>query len=454
MFDIYEDDKGELGVIWLDGKNNICLTTLKDVKNNFPELYAEASSLVENKIPWELPGKPDPTIDDKNLFNDVIQFIVGDKIRKGHAVLPDVQVVKVLVCSIMQSYVLDHPTTRHCPRVFIPAPTKSGKSRVDEILRLLLFRAVCVADPTEAALIRMITRYHVALVLDESQDMTKETKAKIHMLLKVGWEKGATIPRCNESNRDVIGFWEPFSFMSMSSKDMAPEDVQNRCGAIISMLKRDKTQPMERKISSASSLMWAKQIRARLLAWRYKVLSGMIDTTQFQQQATVISEQAIDINGKKMELDDRGMDIVEALLPIALYYNNTPDDVVMTIARTQSKAETALLATNSAKVFYALVEVMKTKKIPGQISSKDVADQYNTDLIASGDMPLGEKKLPTRVITRELQVLGFEFETGTDRKSFFKEDKFMKIYKSHLSKYGIDEDKVVVNITQERFADE
>ena len=73
-----------------------------------------------------------------------------------------------------------------------------------------------------------------------------------------------------------------------------------------------------------------------------------------------------------------------------------------------------------------------------RISTRDVADQLNQDLIMAGDASEESPRVQTRQVTRALNVLGFEIEPrGRQNKSFLKTGaSFDKVYSVALRKYG------------------
>ena len=93
----------------------------------------------------------------------------------------------------------------------ITSPTKRcGKTRLLECLELLTHEARRAANPSEAALFRMIEKYRPTLLLDEAETLNGrgERAEYLRALLNAGNRRNASVPRCvgQGANQDVQEF--------------------------------------------------------------------------------------------------------------------------------------------------------------------------------------------------------------------------------------------------------
>jgi hypothetical protein len=97
------------------------------------------------------------------------------------------------------------------PYLAITSPTKQcGKTRLLECLELLTHEARRAANPSEAALFRMIEKFKPTLLLDEAETLNgKGERAEyLRALLNAGNRRNASVPRCvgQGTNQDVQEF--------------------------------------------------------------------------------------------------------------------------------------------------------------------------------------------------------------------------------------------------------
>ena len=112
-----------------------------------------------------------------------------------------------------------------------PLP-RCGKTRVLEILELLVARPWRGTAPTEAALFRFIEAQQPTLLLDEVESLagkkTSEREAAVLAILNAGYKKGQTVPRCVGASHSLQQFrvYGPKAFACIGT---LPGALKDRC---------------------------------------------------------------------------------------------------------------------------------------------------------------------------------------------------------------------------------
>ncbi len=432
----YLEDSGEVGFTIIERPDNpkAYCERLSEIKGADEELFEALESFLES-VCWTskncgLPGKPDLESDDPNLLGDIAAFIAA------HLEFPDDRYCHLLAAWVVCTWI--HERMDYAPRLIFYGPTRSGKSRALKVLRLLSYRGLELINPSGAALFRIIEHYRPTVLIDEYHSLVGDRVFEIDLLFKGGYENGSKIPRAKREGREV-DFFEAFSFLAVATKKLPAEDLQNRA-VLVSMLEKSKGEVRRRL-----DLDTARQLRTRLLALRMRALEGRIDLDSAVERARAEAEGEVPYEKGLDHLDDRGMDVASSLL-VACSLFNTGNEVLQLIALSQGKARTELLETFEAQVFFALQAVLKSKRkstLDGtfdlaalRVSTRDVSDQLNQDYIAQGDADGSSRAIPTRRVTRALQVLGFEMKRGSRNLSYIKPSDFVVVYQSNLKKYG------------------
>jgi hypothetical protein len=428
---------GEIGYAFIEKDDNPIprcelLSEIKDEnKGLYNSLLCEVNSICwkTNDIP--LPSKPDLESDDLALLKDLTQFLLV------HVEFPDRRLANLLASWVMCSHISE--CLRHAPRIVIIGPTRCGKSRLIKVLRALAYRGLDLIDPSSASLYRIIERFHPTVFIDEYHALNRERIAELDVLFKGGYENGSRILRARREG-SALDFFDCFGFMCIATKNMPPEDLQNRA-ILISML--EKT---DNKIRRRIDYDRATSLRTRLLAFRMKVLSGLLDLTPAVEKARRIVEEPVQIEGVAILLDDRGIDIASELLVPAIHFGDF-EEILQLTALSQGKAKAELLETFEASVFFALQAAIRSHKrtnLDGnlgfdasKISTREVAQQLNQDSIMEGNSQEGRGgDIPTRRVGKALRVLGFGTRRGAHNLSYLDPTTFEQVFQSNLRKYG------------------
>jgi hypothetical protein len=136
----------------------------------------------------------------------------------------------------------------------VSAAKRCGKTRLAEVLELLVRKPWRGTAPSPAAVYRMLEGAPT-LLLDETEALNGKAKSDTTLtllaVLNAGHRKGATIPRCDGPKQDVRHFpvYGPKLFCAIGH---LPDTLMDR-SIVIHMQRRTKAQPVERfRISRAT----------------------------------------------------------------------------------------------------------------------------------------------------------------------------------------------------------
>src|SRR5262249_6469183 len=115
------------------------------------------------------------------------------------------------------------------------AEKRSGKTRLLDVLALLVKDPWRAAGPSEAVLFRKIDRDKPTLLFDEIDTVFQANNSgrteNIRRFFNMGFERGAKIPRCvgEGANQDIQEF-DPFCAKALSGiGKVLPDTVTDRC---------------------------------------------------------------------------------------------------------------------------------------------------------------------------------------------------------------------------------
>lgn len=189
------------------------------------------------------------------------------------------------------------------PYLDINSPVlRSGKTRLLEVLRLLVAKPWFTGRVTGAALVRKTEQDHPTLLLDESDAAFNQGdySEKLRGILNTGFERDGAYSMCVPNGND----WESRDFSTFSPKAIAgigrlPATVQDR--AIPIRLKRAMRNDHRQRFRKMKVKPEAEQLRQLLSDWTEQNLSRL------REAEPQLSD----------ELNDRQQDVCEPLLAIA-----------------------------------------------------------------------------------------------------------------------------------------
>jgi hypothetical protein len=188
--------------------------------------------------PWPAPIKA-PTPSGSQLLDEIERYI------RRYVVLPEPAYLPVAL------WVLATHAVQHFDcfpyLAALSAAKRSGKTRLAEVLQMLVRRPWHGTAPSPAALYRMLEGAPT-LLLDEIEVLSRrnssETTQILISVLNAGHRKGATIPRCEPPKFDVRYFnvYGPKMFAAIGR---LPDTLADR-SIVIRMKRRSKSQKVER----------------------------------------------------------------------------------------------------------------------------------------------------------------------------------------------------------------
>jgi hypothetical protein len=202
----------------------------------------------------------------KRTWADVGNEIIA-KLR-DYIVLDDERIYDVIASYIIMTYFYDVFTA--VPYFYIHGPPGSGKTRTNLTITYMCRRGIFVADPSIAALYRMIDALKLTTGLDES---ILNEKAK--RIIAAGYKKGAAVPRAEPAKEGIVlRFFDATAPRIFSFEHPPREDyLLQRCILINILKARPKSfldpQPSE-----------FKEIREVLYYMRLSRLSEILDARE------------------------------------------------------------------------------------------------------------------------------------------------------------------------------
>jgi hypothetical protein len=196
----------------------------------------------------------------------------------------------------------------YTPYLFVhSAEKRSGKTRLLDVLDLLVNTPWRAAGASEAVLFRKVDRDKPTLLYDEIDTVFGSNRnngmENIRRFFNVGFERGTKIPRCvGEGAKQDIQEFDPFCAKALSGiGKVLPDTVTDRCLPI--ELQRQSREEKAERFRKREAETLACHIRAELEGLCQQ--SGLIEMLRAAQPAL------------PEELSDRQQDICEPLLAIA-----------------------------------------------------------------------------------------------------------------------------------------
>ena len=233
-----------------------------------------------------------------DLLDDVLSFV------DRYVVLPGDHERSALALFVAHSYAIDGA---HCtPYILVVSPEKrSGKSRLLQVLELLVATPWGVIGTSEAAMFRKIAKDRPTLLLDEIDAIfgshTERTEP-LRAILNAGNRPGATVARCVGESKDVEDF-PIFCAKVLAGIDTGhriPDTIRDR-SVTINMTRKTRGEPVERLRHRVADAQ-AEPVRIELEGW---AAGSAVD---------ILTAADPDL---PQELDDRAAEAWEPLFAIA-----------------------------------------------------------------------------------------------------------------------------------------
>lgn len=230
------------------------------------------------------------------LLNDVVRVL------RRYVVMSEAQAVAVALF-VVHTYAIEAADATAYLSVS-SAEKRSGKTRLLEVLALLVARPLRAAGATEAALFRAIGAELPPTVLMDEVDAIFGPKARDHedlrALLNAGYRRGTPVLRCvGEGTKQRVEHFPVFSAKVLAGIGGLPDTIADRA-LPIRLKRRTRNEQVERFRERH-----AQQVIAPLRDRLARFAEQHVDALSFAEPAL------------PDELDDRAQDAVEPLLAIA-----------------------------------------------------------------------------------------------------------------------------------------
>ena len=201
------------------------------------------------------------------------------------------------------THFIEHLYTTGRLALLSPEPG-SGKTRVLEMLSLLVPRPMFSASPSVAATFCKITKDGAVLLIDEcdtifSKRGNDDRNEDLRALINCGYKRGATIPRCVGSNHDVEDF-VCYSAVALAGLGNLPQTILDR--SVVIHMKRRRSQEKVQQYRSRMHDELGFTLRDRISDW-----------------ATVVGQRVGDsLPELPPGIEDRKAEIWEPLIAVAV----------------------------------------------------------------------------------------------------------------------------------------
>ena len=197
-----------------------------------------------------------------SLWDDVKAFVF-DHVEFSDPRLYDVKTAWIMMTWITEAFNVA-PYWRYI------GTKNTGKTRALEVDQQLCYRATLSPSVTEAALYRLIEKYHVTYLLDETEIYNNEQKQATQHVLNAGYRRGQLVLRCEkaENGEIIIVGYDPFGPKALGGTRILKDTLESRCVPVV--MERNT-----RQINFELNMAEAKRLRSRLLMWRFRRLHDL-----------------------------------------------------------------------------------------------------------------------------------------------------------------------------------
>lgn len=175
------------------------------------------------------------------LLIDVERFV------RRFCAFPSEDALVAVVLWAAHAHMVQHFHTT--PRLLLSSPEAgSGKTRVLEVLSLLVPDGMFAVSPSPAPIFRMLAQHQVTLLIDEvdaiwSKRGKDDNHEDLRALINAGYKRGAQIPRCVGPKHDVVMF-PVYAAVALAGLGDLPETIMTR-SVIIRMRRRAPGETVE-----------------------------------------------------------------------------------------------------------------------------------------------------------------------------------------------------------------
>ncbi len=200
------------------------------------------------------------------LLDDVRLFI------GRFCVMPDEHALMAVTLWAAHAHMIEHFHTS--PRLALLSPEpESGKTRVLEVLDLLVPDSLFSVNASPASIFRTLAVRQITLLFDEVDAIWRnrgkdDNREDLRALLNAGYKRGATIPRCVGPQHSVENF-PVYSAVALAGLGDLPDTIMSR-SVIIRMRRRAPHEPIA-SFRSREQEGPGRELRNRLASWAERV---------------------------------------------------------------------------------------------------------------------------------------------------------------------------------------
>ena len=480
----YRNQDGDTEILEIiDG--NIRTITRKDLwGDNIAEGERNRYLKIIDQVVWELPGRLDARDAPRRPDGTADYIGVATRIEKylrQHVYIEDEKTYTLLSIWVIMTYYRNEFS--YSPLVIIDGVTTAGKSTLQEALAAVSYRGFCTSNYSSAAIVRLIKRSDISVFLDEALDnITGERGADLMNLIKSVVSKRTPYVRAVPKSKDDVEVSYPFSSMAISVKGAEiATDVINR-GVRVQMVQKPPRIELKdlnwAEYDGAGTDLTPMSIRTDL--YNLKVLHDMDPDGDLTVNWPALTRKSIRYLSTRREdgtwayayvfdiknaprIGNRLRDIATAFLPVAMAAS-CEKEVLEEIIETAKIHKESMENSMEGCVFRALVDCIKDQLNEDpvlrygpdgttlidrdiffaacrKISTRDVAEKYNSNMREDGDLGMYEM-VETRKITHTLKSLGISYLMGRGggRSSMIDPTakNFVHLFLQHLENYDCE----------------
>jgi len=272
---------------------------------------------------------------------------------RRYVVIPLTEAV-VIALWVLHTYVIE--AAQYTPYLHITSPERRcGKTRLLEVLAVLVFRPWRTDYTTPAALLRSVERDAPTLLLDEKDAAFKgseEYRETMRGLLNSGFQRGGSYRVCEKGARDItLRDFVTFCAKALAGIGKLPDTVADRSFPIL-MRRRKRTEEVAR-FRRLKAKVEAAVLREDCEAWAIQHVERLREAQPDLPEA----------------LNDRQQDVAEPLLAIAdAVGGEWPDRVRRALVElcTGKAAQDDSLGTQLLADIRRVFKARKTDRIPSE----------------------------------------------------------------------------------------
>ncbi len=185
-------------------------------------------------------------IGEEAVTGDTLLHDLRDFIRR-FCVFPNEHCLTAVTLWAAHAHMVEHFHTT--PRLALLSPDpQSGKTRVLEVLDLLVPESMLSISASPAAIFRSLDQTQITLLFDEVDAIwnsrgKNDNHEDLRSLLNAGYKRGATIPRCVGPRHEVSRF-NVYCAVALAGIGQFPDTIMSR-SIIIKMKRRAPTEKIE-----------------------------------------------------------------------------------------------------------------------------------------------------------------------------------------------------------------